>query len=258
MTPNLRARLQLARNNHAHAKALWPAQCSKYMLKILRELTTTFGFSVASGELRIIDGRWYVTHSGLLRLANRRLCDSIQVEPVLQFSDPTARRWVFKSTVHKSRQSRGFVGFGDADPSNVSSMVRGSEMRVAETRAVNRALRKAYGIGLCSVEELGSFSGPPKPLAASPHANGSRGSNGSNNGHPRLRDQLCLLIRKYELDPNLVKRYAADFCGTETLRDAGRDLVEAFVSTIAEDAAKDRAALLCKLNSYSQPEGVKS
>jgi hypothetical protein len=46
---------------------------------------------------------------------------------------------------------------------------------------------------------------------------------------------VCLLIRKYELDPNLVKRYAADFCGTETLRDAGRDLVEAFVSTVAEE-----------------------
>jgi hypothetical protein len=26
-------------------------------------------------------------------------------------------------------------------------------MRVAETRAVNRALREAYGIGICSVEE---------------------------------------------------------------------------------------------------------
>ena len=25
----------------------------------------------------------------------------------------------------------------------------------AETRAVNRALRKAYGIGICSVEEIG-------------------------------------------------------------------------------------------------------
>jgi len=50
----------------------------------------------------------------------------------------------------KSRRSRGFVGFGDADPSNVSPLVRGAEMRVAETRAVNRALRKAYGIGLCS------------------------------------------------------------------------------------------------------------
>ncbi|MGC1168862.1 MAG: hypothetical protein WA886_08165, partial [Candidatus Acidiferrales bacterium] len=82
--------------------------------------------------------------------------------------------------------------------------------------------------------------------------------NGSANGQPRLRDRLCLLIRKYELDPNLVKRYAADFCGTETLRDASRDLVEAFVSTVAEEAAKDRAALVCKLNSYSQPAEVKS
>jgi hypothetical protein len=55
-----------------------------------------------------------------------------------------------------------------------------------------------------------------------------------------------------------VKRYAADFCGTETLRDAGRDLVEAFVLTVAVEAAKDRAALICKLNSYYQPEEVRS
>ena len=33
-------------------------------------------------------------------------------------------------------------------------------MRVAETRAVNRALRKAYGIGICSVEALGAPSDP--------------------------------------------------------------------------------------------------
>jgi hypothetical protein len=258
MTPNLKATSQLARRNLAHAKALWPAQCSKPMLRVLRELTTAFGFSVASGELRIIDGHWYVTHSGLLRLANRRLCNSIRVEPVLQFSDPNTGRWVFKSTVHKSRHSRGFVGFGDADPSNVSPLVRGAEMRVAETRAVNRALRKAYGIGLCSVEELGSFSGPPRPAAASPHSNGSHGSNGPNNGHPRLRDQLCLLIRKYELDPGRVKRYAADFCGTDTLRDAGRDLVESFITALANQAAKDRDALICKLNSYGSTEAVES
>ena len=82
--------------------------------------------------------------------------------------------------------------------------------------------------------------------------------NDAANGQPRLRDKLCLLIRKYDLDPNLVKRYAADFCGTESLRDASRDLVEAFVSTVAEEAAKDRAALICKLNSYSQTVEVKS
>jgi hypothetical protein len=130
-------------------------------------------------------------------------------------------------------------------------------MRVAETRAVNRALRKAYGIGLCSVEELGSQPSSIPPLRQGKAVHPTNG-NGSANGQPRLRDKLCLLIRKYELDANLVKRYAADFCGTETLRDAGRDLVEAFVSTVAEEAAKDRAALVCKLNSYSQPEEVKS
>src|SRR5205823_5763382 len=42
------------------------------------------------------------------------------------------------------------------DPSNVSPLMHGAEMRVAETRAVSRALRKAYGIGICSVEELRS------------------------------------------------------------------------------------------------------
>jgi hypothetical protein len=258
MTQNLKVKSQLARRNLAHAKSLWPAQCSKLMLRFLRELTTTFGFSVASGELRIIDGHWYVTHSGLLRLANRRMCNSIRVEPVLQFSDPTTSRWVFKSTVHKSRHSRGFVGFGDADPSNVSSLVRGAEMRIAETRAVNRALRKAYGIGLCSVEELGWLSEPPKPLPTSGASNGSYSPTGSNNGQPRLRDQLCLLIRKYELDPVRVKRYAADFCGTEVLRDAGRNLVESFIATLADQAAKDREGLICKLNSYGSTEAVKS
>ena len=60
---------------------------------------------------------------------------------------------------------RGFVGYGDADPSNVSSLVRGAEMRIAETRAVNRALRKAYGTGTCSVEQSPRSFVPDDPAA---------------------------------------------------------------------------------------------
>ena len=45
-------------------------------------------------------------------------------------------------------------------------------------------------------------------------------------------------------EPIYTDRLGADFCGTEALRDASRDLVEAFVSTLAEEAAKDRAALV--------------
>jgi hypothetical protein len=173
-----------------------------------------------------------------------------------RLSDPSARRWVFRATVFKTARSKGFVGYGDADPSNTSPLVRGAELRVAETRAVNRALRKAYGIGLCSVEELSSFSAPQKPLTGPP-SNGHARSNGTSNGQPRLRDRLCLLIRQHNLDPALVKAYATDFCGTETLKEASRDLVESFITQLSVSAEKDRDALVCKLNSYAQPVEAK-
>jgi hypothetical protein len=131
-------------------------------------------------------------------------------------------------------------------------------MRVAETRAVNRALRKAYGIGICSVEELGSFSTPPQPTSVRTSSAQYHGSNGSGNGQPRLRDQLCVLIRQYNLDAALVKAYAADFCGTEALSGASRDLVESFVSHLSAAARENRDALVCKLNSYAPPQGVQS
>jgi hypothetical protein len=242
----------------AIVKKLWPGQVHEIQRESLKALCREYQFSVRVGDLQLLEGRWYVTHSGLVRLSCRNRCAGIRVHPVSRFCNAEAHRWVFKATVYKSSNSRGFVGHGDADPSNTSSVVRGAEMRVAETRAVNRALRKAYGIGLCSVEELGYLSSPPERIGGkgmdSVHSNG----NGSGTGQPRLRDKLCLLVRKHELDPTLVKRYAADFCGTEALRDASRDLVEAFISTLAEEAAKDRAALVCKLNSYNQLEEVKS
>ena len=170
-----------------------------------------------------------------------------------QQSDPLTSRWVFKAIVYKSRGSRGFVGYGDADRDNVAPMVRGAEMRVAETRAVNRALRKAYGVGLCSIEELG-WSPAPSGTQPSNRVSTANGVNsGRYNVQPRLRDQLCLLIRQYNLDPTLVKAYAADFCGTQTLKEASRELVDSFISHISSSAKEDIEGLICKLNSYSRP-----
>src|ERR1700680_4802384 len=179
-----------------------------------------------------------------MRLARRNRCVAILVRPAREFCDPASCRWVFKATVYTSPHSRGFVGYGDADPSNVSSLVHGAEMRVAETRAVNRALRKAYGIGLCSVEELGWAPRPNAPTPSDQRKVATNGTNGHQNGQPRLRDRLCLLIRQHHLDAGLVKAYAADYCGTPTLRDAGRDQVEAFINDLAERAAKDRDRLI--------------
>jgi hypothetical protein len=201
-----------------------------------------------SGDLLLLGGKWYVTHSGLVGLAIRHNCAGIDVRLLPGFSDPAASRWVFRATVYKTGCCKGFVGFGDANPSNVSDLVHGAEMRVAETRAVNRALRKAYGIGICSVEEIRSFVQPTssprdsKKLPPQP-VNG-------NYGGPKVRDRLCQLIRQHQLDATLVKSYAVDFCGTKTLREASREQVENFVAHLADWADKDRSALLCQLNSY--------
>jgi hypothetical protein len=222
----------------------------------LEELTSRYSLSVALGDVQLLDGRWYVTHAGLLRLATRDRCSGIRVLRMRELCEPTANRWVFRATVYKSPRSRGFVGYGDADPSNVSSLVHGAEMRVAETRAVNRALRKAYGIGLCSVEELGwaprsNASGPSDQRKVP-----ANGNNGHQNGQPRLRDRLCLLIRQHHLDAGLVKAYAADYCGTPTLLDASREQIEAFINDLAQRAIKDRDGLICQLNSYSKSQEV--
>ena len=131
-------------------------------------------------------------------------------------------------------------------------------MRIAETRAVNRALRKAYGIGLCSVEELGSLSASFRPAREPKPAVKQASENDSNNSQLRLRDKLCLLIRQYNLDANLVKAYAADFCGTPILRDANRDQIEAFIEELSKEAKENRDGLVCKLNSYAQSQEVTS
>src|SRR5438105_5094640 len=93
---------------------------SKSAVHALRELLQRCEVSVISGEIKYIDGGWYITHSGLLRLAERRKCAGIHSRLVLSSSDPASSHWVFRARVFKSRTCRGFVGYGDADPSNVS------------------------------------------------------------------------------------------------------------------------------------------
>src|SRR6266513_1322958 len=234
------------------AKSLY-CDLSKNAICSLRDVLERTGLSLTRGDVLYISGAWYVNHSGLLKLAERRRCSGIHTQTVLKSSDPPNLRWVFKAIVFKSPKCKGFTGYGDADPSNVSSVVLGAEMRVAETRAVNRALRKAYGIGICSVEEIGSNARPAEPATGAKKLP-SKSVNGNGwKAEPRLRDRLCQLIRQHQLDPVLVKSYAVDFCGTKTLKDANREQVEKFVNHLADWAAKDKNALLCQLNSYLQP-----
>ncbi|HZQ18955.1 MAG TPA: hypothetical protein VFA90_09550 [Terriglobales bacterium] len=188
------------------AKTIW-REISKPLIRGLRSILRAYKLSVASGDLLLLEGRWYVTHAGLLRLAKRQHCGGIDVQPVNPFCNEATSRYAFSATVYASPEGKGFVGYGDADPSNLSPLVRGAEMRIAETRAVNRALGKAHGIGICSVEEVGSFAARPGAAAEAknlPQHATKNGNGHSNIGGPKVRDRLCQLIRQHQLDATLV------------------------------------------------------
>ncbi len=238
------------------ARSVWGKLPSPLLL-ILVDLLRRHRLCVASGDVLLIGGHWYVTHSGLLKIAAQNKCCGIRIQPVSEFCEAKGSRYAFRATVYTSSECKGFVGYGDADPSNVSFLVHGAEMRVAETRAVNRALRKAYGIGICSAEEIGSFAEPQQSSRDSKKLSPQPSNGNGNHAGPSVRDRLCQLIRQHQLDPNLVKAYAADFCGVKELREATREQVENFVTHLADWADKDRNALLCQLNSYpGQKEGA--
>ena len=60
---------------------------------------------------------------------------------------------IIQATVKGERGT--YQGIGDADDNNVGKMIFPHKIRMAETRAIARALRFYNNIGMCSAEELG-------------------------------------------------------------------------------------------------------
>src|SRR4051812_40143565 len=88
------------------ARTLW-GKVPPRSMSALRLLIANFGLSIALGDLLYLDGGWYVTHAGLVRLATRKHCSGIHVNAVREFCDPSSNRWGFKATVYKSVKCRG-------------------------------------------------------------------------------------------------------------------------------------------------------
>jgi len=92
------------------AKSLY-GDLSRPTLALLKQLVAITKLSLANREIVLLGDSWYVTHSGLLSLAKRRRCLAIHSEQVIECSDPELPRWVFKATVYRSRNCKGFVGY---------------------------------------------------------------------------------------------------------------------------------------------------
>jgi hypothetical protein len=84
--PNLFSRRRaLARRNLHLARRQWGAMLSRVSEVALRVHSERLGMSIERGDLILLDGNWYVTHSGLLRLANSRRCSGIDVAAATEF-----------------------------------------------------------------------------------------------------------------------------------------------------------------------------
>lgn len=126
--------------------------------------------NIPSKYIKKINGKLFVLHAGLLDVAHKSGLQEIRTE-LVSFENGLA---IVKARVvmaHEDNKGQPFVrtftAHGDAGiievikqgklikVSNTNPMVAQHIIRIAETRAINRALRFATNIGMCSVEESG-------------------------------------------------------------------------------------------------------
>jgi len=111
-----------------------------------------------TGGIIRLQGKEFITFSGLLITAHSNGLKSIT--PTLISYDAQARAAVFSATVEGERGC--YTAHGDADEGNVKRGMQGAILRMAETRAVCRALRMYLGIGMTAREELPGDAKPER------------------------------------------------------------------------------------------------
>lgn len=100
-----------------------------------------------------LQGKDFVKFEGLLNEFHKNGGKEIFTE-ILNY-DP----FIVRATVKGEKGT--YTGIGDADETNVNKMIVKHKYRMAETRAIARALRWYNNIGMCSADELGG--GDVKP-----------------------------------------------------------------------------------------------
>lgn len=113
-----------------------------------------------TGGIIRLQGKEFITFSGLLVTAHSNGLRSIT--PTLISYDAQARAAVFSATVEGERGC--YTAHGDADESNVKRGMQGAILRMAETRAICRALRCYLGIGMTAREELPGDAKPERQV----------------------------------------------------------------------------------------------
>jgi hypothetical protein len=131
---------------------LWDKRYSQKEKEMLLLVAQQYGLDPMTGEVMILHGKIYVTATGLQKLAiNDPAYDGCEID--LVETDWANNFFVVKARIWKKNCAHPFEDYGDADPT--TSSLRGHALfRHAITRARARAMRSAFAIPFCSLEEL--------------------------------------------------------------------------------------------------------
>jgi hypothetical protein len=245
------------------ARKVWGDPQFEMVSETLKTFLKQTGFRVSAGEVLLLDTGLYVSSAGLLRLARQKRCAGIHTEILDTVSDALNGRWVVRACVYKtSRSTTCFVGLGDAHPGNVGAKFHGAELRVAETRAVNRALRKAYGVALCSIEELGAscqsdleHCGPVSRDAeiAKSRILSDTAVSEQSSLQPSAVDRLKLVIREHQLPPAQVRQYGCQYLGVQEMREATAVQINSLAGHLEQFAIASPSWLRSELDRAQAP-----
>src|SRR5216110_2165396 len=86
----------LTSENEAYSCSHFPGMTPS-KLRELHEMSCRYRVSVQSKEIILVDDHWYITHSGLLRIAARSKCVGIRTMAQENLCDPAVSSWVFKA-----------------------------------------------------------------------------------------------------------------------------------------------------------------
>ncbi len=124
-------------------------------------------------HIQRIGDKDFVKFTGLLDLAHRQGLKAVETE-LLQ-APAEDNQWMAIIQARVTTEKGSFSGIGDATPKNVNGRIAPHIVRMAETRAVARALRIACNVGTCSVEELGGDTEAPAAVPQNGRTHHNRG-----------------------------------------------------------------------------------
>ena len=237
------------------AKSRWQSVIGKLGFKQLKALTEQYEFSIAHGDLVWLERGWYVTHTGLVRLARRYRCAGIHVKPIPEFCNAQAQRWAFEATVYKSKTVEDLL--------DTAMLIRQMCPRLS---LVQRCawLKLVPSIAPCAKPTASAYvrskrSGRPAEPASCPRIEEIATDN-LRTGMATAVPSAIVCARSFA-STNSIRTWSSlmrpTSAAVKTLREATREQVENFVAHLADWAEKDRNALLCQLNSYlAQKEGA--